>query len=299
MEDALLPTVGVVGLGIMGLPMARNLLDAGYPLVVHTRTEGRAAELVESGARWCSSPRALALDSDVVITMLPDSPDVLAVLDGENGVLAGAHSGLTWIDSSSIDPDVTRGLARSADEVGMDCLDAPVSGGEQAAIAGTLSVMVGGNRAVFERCAPILERLGSSVTYVGEVGSGQVAKLCNQVVVGCTIAAVAEALLLAARSGVDPAVVRQVMLGGFAKSRVLDVHGQRMLERTFAPGFRTALHLKDLNNALSSARASGAPLPATAAVADLMRAQLANGDGDLDHSALLTVYESFAADRSE
>jgi 2-hydroxy-3-oxopropionate reductase len=288
------PNVGVIGLGVMGLPMARNLLEAGYPLSVHTRTPGRANELVEAGAHWCPSPRAVAADSDVVLTMLPDSPDVLAVADGPEGLLAGARSGLTWIELSSIDPAVTLRLTQRAQQDGVWCLDAPVSGGEQAAIAGSLSIMVGGEREVFEKWYSLLGILGTSVIYVGGTGSGQVAKLCNQVVVGGTIAAVAEALVLAGRHGVDPSLVREAMLGGFARSRVLEVHGQRMLEQNFAPGFRTSLHLKDLTNALRAGEASDSALPVSSVVAGLMESQLSDGIGELDHSALFTVIDSLS-----
>jgi 2-hydroxy-3-oxopropionate reductase len=278
----------------MGLPMARNLLRGGHALNVHTRTPDRASELLTAGARWFPSPGAAALESDLVITMLPDSQDVRDAAYGEDGVLAGAHDRLTWIDMSSIDPSVTREVVEKARKVGLDCLDAPVSGGEQGAIDAKLSIMVGGAKPVFDRWLPVLELLGSSITYVGDTGSGQIAKLCNQVVVGCTIAAVAEALVLAERSGADPALVRGVMLGGFAQSRVLEVHGERMLEGQFAPGFRTALHLKDLRNAIASARIADAKMPLTSEVSRLMKAQVANGDGNLDHAALVRVYESMA-----
>jgi 2-hydroxy-3-oxopropionate reductase len=274
--------------------MARNLLAAGHPLNVFTRTRDRASDLLTGGARWFPSPGAAALEAKLVITMLPDSQDVLDVAYGEDGILAGAHDELAWIDMSSIDPTVTREVAEKARNAGIDCLDAPVSGGEQGAIDAKLSIMVGGPRAVFDRWLPVLDVLGGSITYVGDAGSGQIAKLCNQVVVGCTIAAVAEALVLAKRSGADPELVRMVMLGGFAQSRVLEVHGERMLEGRFAPGFRTALHIKDLRNALASAGAAGASMPLTSEVSRLMTTQLENGDGNLDHSALVTVYEAIA-----
>ena len=295
-----LPAVGFVGLGVMGLPMARNLLAAGYPLTVTTRTAARAESLLAAGAQWADSPAAAADASDVVITMLPDSPDVLGVARGDahgaGGLLAEDRPGLVWIDMSSIAPAVTTTLAREAAARGIRCLDAPVSGGEQGAIDGTLSIMVGGPRDALDECLPILEVLGGSVVHVGATGAGQVTKLCNQMIVGATIAAVAEALVLATKAGVDPAAVRQVLLGGFAQSRILDVHGQRMLDRNFRPGFRAVLHQKDLANALDAARHSASPSPLTAVVMQLLTALLANDGGDLDHSALLQVYESLAGD---
>jgi 2-hydroxy-3-oxopropionate reductase len=288
------PAIGFVGLGVMGLPMAQNLLRAGYPVTATTRTRARAESLFDGGATWAESPAAVATASAVVVTMLPDSPDVVDVARGDDGLLAGAHAGLTWIDMSSIAPGVTTMLAGEADARGVASLDAPVSGGEQGAIDGTLSIMVGGPAHVFEQCLPILEVLGGSVVRVGEHGAGQVTKLCNQMVVGTTISIVAEALVLAAKSGVDPAAVRQVLLGGFAQSRILDVHGQRMLDGDFRPGFRSVLHQKDLANALDAARGTASPSPLTAEVMQLLTALQAAEGGDLDHSALFTVYEGLA-----
>jgi 2-hydroxy-3-oxopropionate reductase len=229
--------------------------------------------------------------------MLPDSSDVLDVLNGSDGILAGANEGLVWIDTSSILPSVAREAAQRASNIGVLCLDAPVSGGEKGAIDGTLSIMVGGPRAVFDQCLPILRCLGASVVHMGDSGSGQVTKVCNQVVVGCTIAAVAEALVMATKAGVDPAKVREALLGGFAQSKVLEVHGRRMLDRAFEPGFRSVLHQKDLFNALATGRSSSSALVLTAAVSQLMAAQTAAGDGDLDHSALVKVYELLANQR--
>ncbi len=292
-----LSTLGFIGLGVMGLPMARNLLNAGYPVIVHSRSRQRADDLVSEGARWASSPSDVARAATVVVTMLPDSSDVRDVADGPSGLFAGASPGLTWIDMSSIDPQVTRSLAVRAAQFGIECLDAPVSGGERGAVDATLSIMVGGPQATFDRCLPLLSRLGGAVVRVGDTGAGQLAKVCNQIVVGCTIAAVAEALTLAGQAGVDPAAVRQVMLGGLASSRVLEVHGERMLRRTFAPGFRAVLHRKDLLNALDAARGSGSALFLTALVSELMTAQVAAGGGDLDHAALVKVYESLSGRR--
>jgi 2-hydroxy-3-oxopropionate reductase len=281
----------------MGLPMARNLLETGYPLTVCSRTPARADELVDAGARWADTPAGVASASDVVVTMLPDSPDVVAVVTGDDGVVVGAHDDLVWIDTSSIAPATTRALVAVAAPHGIRCLDAPVSGGEQGAIDATLSIMVGGPRAVFDECLPILTTLGRSVVHVGDAGAGQVTKLCNQAVVGATIAAVAEALTLAERAGVDPVVVREVLLGGFAQSRVLDAHGQRMLDRAFEPGFRAALHRKDLVNALDAARDASSPTPLTAAVEQLLAGLCAAGGSDLDHAALLLVYEELLPTR--
>jgi 2-hydroxy-3-oxopropionate reductase len=288
------PTIGFLGLGVMGLPMAANLQRAGFPLVVHSRTRERATALLEAGAAWAASPAELAGQVDVVITMVPDAPDVAAVVEGSDGVLAGARAGLTWIDMSSIAPEAARRLAGVAGQRGVACLDAPVSGGEAGAVGATLSIMVGGDEATFERCRPIFERLGTTIVRVGDTGAGQVAKVCNQIVVGCNLAAAAEALVLAAESGVDPAVVRQVLLGGLATSRVLEVHGQRMLDDAFTPGFRAVLHRKDMVNALDAGRTAGAPLPMAAVVTELLSALVANGEGDLDHSAVVRVYRTLA-----
>jgi 2-hydroxy-3-oxopropionate reductase len=275
----------------MGAPMARHLLSAGHPLVVHTRTPERAKSLIVEGADWASSPRAVALAVEVVITMLPDSPDVREVVAGDEGILsAGRGAGLTWIDMSSINPGVTRELACLATAQWVTCLDAPVSGGEAGAISATLAVMVGGDRSTFDKWEQILRRLGSQVTYVGASGAGQTAKLCNQVVVGCAIAGAAEALALAGRLGVDPAVVREVMLGGLAQSKVLDLHGQRMIEERFESGFRAELHLKDMRNVMEAAATSGSPVFMSRQVAELLERQVAAGDGDRDHSGLYLLY---------
>lgn len=292
-----LSTVGFIGLGVMGLPMARNVLGAGYELVVHTRTAARARSLEEAGAAVAASPAAVAEAVDIVITMLPDTPDVEQVAEGDDGLFAGASAGLVWIDMSSISPTTSTALAPRAAAHGVAMIDAPVSGGETGAEAGTLSIMVGGDEATFERCVPLLRTMGSSVVRVGGPGAGQVAKACNQIVVGCTLAGVAEALVLAAKAGVDAGKVREVLLGGFAQSRILDVHGERMLSGNFAPGFRASLHRKDLVNALAAGRAYGSSLLLSSLVAELLGAQVAAGDGDLDHSALVKVYEALAGAR--
>lgn len=286
--------VGFVGLGIMGLPMAANLLEAGYLAAVHSRTASRAETLIDRGARLAASAAEVAELSDVVITMLPDSPDVVQVVEGENGLLAAAGAGKTWIDMSSISPAVARRLAEAAGRAGIECLDAPVSGGERGAIDGTLSIMAGGPGATFERCLPILECLGGSIVRVGEAGAGQVAKACNQMIVGINIAAVAEALVLGAKAGVDPARIREALLGGFAQSRVLEVHGERMLNHASAPGFRIRLHQKDLGIALDMASSFGASASLSANVLQLMNASVASGGAELDHSAVAQVYEALA-----
>lgn len=293
-DNGPLQSIGFVGLGVMGLPMAQNLIRSGYQLTVYSRSMHKATALLDQGANAASTSAEVARASDLVITMLPDSPDVTAVLLGDEGLLAGAQPGLTWVDMSSIAPTVAQDLAQHAGSAGVIPLDAPVSGGEKAAIEATLSIMVGGEAQDFDRCLPVLRCLGSSVVHVGMAGAGQVAKVCNQVVVGCTIAAVAEALVLAAKAGVDPAKVREALLGGFAGSKILEVHGQRMLDGLFDPGFRQVLHRKDLANALEAARTYGSTLALSSVVAELMNAQIAAGDGDLDHSALVKVYEVLA-----
>lgn len=285
-----LATVGLIGTGVMGLPMGRRLLAAGHPLVVHSRTEHRAATLVEAGARLVADPSIVACESDVVITMLPDGPDVLEVADGPTGLFAGLRSGATWIDMSSISPVTARALAERTRGVGADWLDAPVSGGERGAIDGTLSIMVGGSIEVMERWRPLLEHLGK-LTFIGPPGAGQVAKCANQVVVGVSIAVVAEALAMVARSGIDREAVWQALMGGFAQSRVLEVHGRRMLDDAHEPGFRARLHAKDLFNALEMARDAQAAAPLTATVAQAFVELEAEGYGDYDHSALSILHD--------
>jgi 2-hydroxy-3-oxopropionate reductase len=283
--------IGFIGLGIMGRPMAANLLRAGFELTVHSRSPGPVDELVASGAERASSPREVAGASTVTITMLPDTPDVEEVLAGSDGVIDGVTSGSLVIDMSSIDPGATRNLAGAFADRGVAMLDAPVSGGERGAIDGSLSVMVGGDGPAFERALPILEVLGANIVHVGPSGAGQVAKACNQLVVASTIEAVAEALLLAERSGVDAAKVREALLGGFAGSKILEVHGQRMLDRTFDPGFRIRLHRKDARIVEDAAAATRSPIPAFAVVAHQLQRALEAGDGDRDHSGLFLELE--------
>jgi 2-hydroxy-3-oxopropionate reductase len=287
--------IGFIGLGIMGKPMARNLLAAGFELTVHSRSPEPVDELVAAGATRGSDPAAVASASDVTITMLPDTPDVEMVLAGSRGVIEGATPGSLVIDMSSIDPGATRTMAAAFHARGIAMLDAPVSGGERGAIDATLSIMVGGADDAFRRAAPIFDALGKSIVLVGPSGAGQVAKACNQLVVAATIEAVAEALLLAERSGVDAAKVREALLGGFAGSKILEVHGQRMLDRSFAPGFRIRLHRKDARIVEEAAAATRTPIPAFAVVADQLQQAVDAGDGELDHSGLFVELERVAS----
>ena len=286
--------VGFVGLGIMGKPMAANLVASGYPLTVFDLNLTAVDELVALGATGADSARAAAAAADVVITMLPESPHVEAAVLGPSGVAEGIREGALFIDMSSIAPATSRKVAAVLAERGVDALDAPVSGGEPAAQAGELSIMVGGSEAGVERAQAIFDVLGKSTTHIGDAGAGQVTKAANQVVVGLTIQAVAEALVLARKAGVDPARVRTALLGGFAQSRILELHGQKMLDGAYEPGFKLRLHRKDLGIALQLAREEGVPLFATAQAAALMDALLAQGAGERDHAALATVYEQLA-----
>lgn len=289
-----LPKIGFIGLGIMGRPMAKNLIKAGYSLVVYDIVPAGVEDVVTAGAQAAGSNKDVAAQSDVVITMLPDSPDVEAAMLGASGVFEGIRPGMTLIDMSSISPVTARKLAAMAAERGVDMLDAPVSGGDVGAINATLAIMCGGKQEVFDRCLPILQVMGKNITLVGEAGAGQVCKACNQIVVALTIDAVAEALVLAQKAGVDPAKVRQALMGGFAQSRILEVHGQRMLDRNFNPGFRVRLHIKDLNVALSAGREYGAALPGTAMVMEMLKSLGATGHLNDDHSAIARVIEGMA-----
>ncbi|MBI4529727.1 MAG: 2-hydroxy-3-oxopropionate reductase [Deltaproteobacteria bacterium] len=289
-----MPVIGFIGLGIMGKPMARNLMKSGYPLVVHNRSRPSVEELGKEGAQTAASPEEVMLRAHILITMLPDSPDVEQVYAGERGIFTAGKPGTLLIDMSSISPVVTRKLAAEAETLGLEMLDAPVSGGEAGAISATLSIMIGGEASAVERAMPIFQVLGKNIVHVGGTGAGQVAKAANQVVVGVTIAAVSEALVLAAKAGVDPAKVREVLLGGFAQSKILDAHGQKMLERNFKPGFRIRLHEKDLKIALGAGGEYGVPLMVTGLVAQMMSAMRSMGSGDLDHSGLVTLIEQMA-----
>jgi len=287
--------IGFIGLGIMGKPMARNLLKAGYQLVVHNRSRGPVEELQREGAEGAGSPAEVAERSDVIITMLPDTPDVRQVVEGERGVLEGIRQGSLLIDMSTISPIATRELASRVEERGAHMLDAPVSGGDVGAQQGTLSIMVGGREEDFQRALPIFQVLGKTITYLGPSGSGQVVKACNQIVVALTIEAVSEALVLGAKAGVDPAKIVQVLMGGMAGNRVLEMRKDNFLGHTFTPGFKVALHHKDLGIALQTGRELGVPLPATALVDQAFAALEARGRSQQDHTALITLLEELAS----
>jgi len=283
--------IGFIGLGVMGKPMAKHLVSAGHSLVVHNRSRGAADELVAAGAKAAASPAEVARASDVVITMLPDTPDVERVIAGDAGVLAGLKQGAVVIDMSSISPVATERLATLVSEKGGAMLDAPVSGGEIGAINASLSIMVGGDEATFHRMKPVLDVMGNKerVVYIGRSGAGQICKICNQVAIGGALAGVSEAFALARKTGVDAARVRQALLGGFAASRVLEVHGERMLVDNYKPGFRARLYQKDMRLASEAASANGVAMPATAIVSQLVNALVASGGADLDYAALGTV----------
>jgi 2-hydroxy-3-oxopropionate reductase len=278
----------------MGEPMARTLMRAGFDLLVHTRTSAKAQPLVREGARELGSAAEVAAGSDVVITMLPDSPDVVAVMNGEQGVLAGAQPGMTWIDMSTILPSVARQLSQEAGERQVASLDAPVSGGPPGAAEGTLSIMVGGSKEDFDRWQPLLRCIGKSVLYMGGSGAGQVTKACNQIMVAGNLTAVAEALVFGSKAGVDPAAIRGALLGGYAGSRMLEVYGQRMIERNFDPGFFVRLQRKDLHIVLEMAHEMSVSTPVAGLVAQLLNGLVATGQGELDASAIVQLYERLA-----
>ncbi len=287
--------LGFIGLGIMGAPMAAHLIKAGHEVFLTTRSQ-IPADLLTAQAVACKSAAEVAEHADIVFMMLPDTPDVAKVLFGENGVAAGLTNskGKTVVDMSSISPMETKDFANRINALGADYLDAPVSGGEVGAKAASLTIMVGGPEAAFTRVKPLFELMGKNVTLVGGNGDGQTCKVANQIIVALNIAAVGEALLFASKSGADPAKVRQALMGGFAASRILEVHGERMIKRTFNPGFRIGLHQKDLGLALAGARTLGVALPQTASAAQLMQVCSANGMQDLDHSALVRALEVMA-----
>ena len=285
--------LGFIGLGIMGAPMAQHLLAAGHQVFLHSRS-GVPATLLGAGGLACSSAQQVAQQADIIFMMLPDTPDVARVLFGESGLAVGLSAGKTVVDMSSISPMETKDFAQKINAQGCDYLDAPVSGGQVGAKAASLTIMVGGPLVAFERLRPLFELMGKNITLVGGNGDGQTCKVANQIIVALNIAAVGEALLFASKAGADPAKVRQALMGGFAASRILEVHGERMIKRTFAPGFRIGLHQKDLNLALQGARALGVALPQTASAAQLMQVCSANGMQDLDHSALVRSLEIMA-----
>jgi 2-hydroxy-3-oxopropionate reductase len=288
--------IGFIGLGVMGKPMAKHLVAAGHKLTVHNRSQPAVDELVSAGATAAASPAAVARASSVVITMLPDTGDVERVLTGSDGVLAGLQKGSVVIDMSSISPAVTEQLARLVQEKGGSMIDAPVSGGEIGAINAALSIMAGGDEATFNRVRPILEAMGNKerIVLIGRSGAGQICKVCNQIAIGGALAGVSEAFALAKKAGVDAARVRQALLGGFAASRVLEVHGERMLVDNYKPGFRARLYQKDLRIANEAAAANAVAIPATAIVTQLINALVASGGADLDYAALGTVLVKMA-----
>jgi 2-hydroxy-3-oxopropionate reductase len=290
-------TIGFIGLGIMGRPMAHNLLKAGFALIVHNRHQEVTDEFIAAGARAVSRPGELAAASDVVITMLPGPAEVEEVLSGPGGVIEGAHARLVAIDMSTTSPLATSTLVARMAGHGISMLDAPVSGGEKGASAGTLSIMVGGDENAFERCLPVFEAMGKTIVHVGGSGAGQVVKACNQIVVALVIEAVSEALVLGSKAGVDPAKILQVLGGGLAANRVMELRGASMLAHDFAPGGRVRFHHKDLAFALETARRFGVPLPVTAQVDQMFASLEVKGLGDLDHSALLLYLEELAAHR--
>jgi 2-hydroxy-3-oxopropionate reductase len=285
--------IGFIGLGIMGTPMAGNLIKGGHTVFTHTRGEIPAV-LLEAGARPCASGAEVARQADIVITMVPDTPHVEDVLFKPDGVAAGLSKGKLVVDMSSISPVATKDFARRINALGCEYLDAPVSGGEVGAKAATLTIMVGGSEAAFDKMKPIFELMGKNITLVGGNGDGQITKVANQIIVALNIEAVGEALLLAAKAGADPAKVRQALMGGFANSRILEVHGERMVKRTFDPGFRIELHQKDLNLALTTARQLGVSLPNTATAQELFNACAAHGGAKWDHSGMVRALEKMA-----
>jgi 2-hydroxy-3-oxopropionate reductase len=286
--------IGFIGLGIMGGPMARNLVEAGYDVVVYNRSRGVVEELKKEGATGATGPRDVAENSDVVITMLPDSPDVEAVVSGEGGVLEGLRDGSLLVDMSTISPVVTEELAAAVEKNGASMLDAPVSGGDVGAQQGTLSIMVGGSEEDFERARPLFEVMGGTVNHVGPTGAGQVVKAANQVVVALTIEAVSEALVLGSKGGVAPEKILDVLGGGLAGNKVMEVKREKFLSHDFSPGFRSELHHKDLGIALAAAREYGISLPNTAAVDQMLQTMKKKGWGGEDHSALLRVIEDLS-----
>lgn len=291
--------VGFIGLGLMGRPMALNLLKAGYAVHVWARREATLAPLLAAGATAADSPAALAREVEVLITMVADAPDVEQIAFGPQGVIEGARPGLILIDMSTIAPAAAQAIATRLAAHGVTMLDAPVSGGEVGAIAGTLTIMVGGPAEAFERARPLFEAMGRSVTHIGEAGAGQVAKACNQIITGVGVAAVAEALNFAAASGVDGARVREALLGGFAYSKILENHGQRMLDRNFKPGFKAWMHQKDLRIVMEEAHRLGLALPAAAISAQLFNAMVGSGLGEEDSIAVLKLLETLSGRAAE
>ncbi len=286
--------LGLIGLGIMGKPMAKNLLKAGYDLTVFDLNQAAVEELAAAGAKKAESAKTLAAEADVIMTMLPNSPHVKQVVLGAGGVLESARPGVIFVDMSSINPIAAREIAKALEAKDIQMLDAPVSGGEPKAVDGTLSFMVGGKPEVFEKVRPILEKMGASVVLCGDVGAGNVTKLCNQIVVACNIAGLAEALMLGQKAGVSPETIYKAIRGGLAGSTVMDAKAPMMMNRNFKPGFRIDLHIKDLNNVMDAAQSVDAPTPLSAQVLEMMKVLHGLGDGSLDHSALARYYERLA-----
>jgi len=286
--------VGFIGLGIMGRPMARNLLRAGYPLVVHNRSRGPVDELVGAGAKAAGSPREVAAQCDVLITMLPNSPDVELVALGKDGIIEGARRGMLYADMSTISPIVSQKVGKALEARGVPMLDAPVSGGEKGAIDGALSIMVGGDRAAFEKLLPVFQAMGKTITHLGPLGAGGFTKLANQIIVAVNLTALGEALTLARKAGLDRELTLKALGGGLAGSRCLDQKSPNYIAGEYRPGFKIDLHYKDLGLIMESARSLGVPLPATAVVQELFSALRVKGRGQLDHSAVITLLEDLA-----
>ena len=286
--------IGFIGLGIMGAPMAGHLIDGGHTLFTAINRSPAPQTLLDKGLTVCGSPQEVAAAADIVITMVPDTPDVERVLFAPQGVAAGLSAGKTVVDMSSISPIATKAFAERIEALGCDYVDAPVSGGEVGAKAASLTIMAGGTQAAFERVGPLFALMGKNITHVGGTGDGQTCKVANQIIVALTIEAVGEALVFASKAGADPAKVRQALMGGFASSKILEVHGERMVRRTFDPGFRIELHQKDLNLALDGARALGVSLPNTATAQELFNACGAHGGSGWDHSAMVRALEWLA-----
>ena len=286
--------IGFIGLGLMGKPMARNLMKSGFDLIVHNRSRAAVDQLVSEGADSADSPKEAAASADVIITMLPEDPHVTEVVSAANGVIESIRQDAVLMDMSTISPTTTRTLAEMVAARGAHMLDAPVSGGVEAATGANLTIMVGGKAEIFERVLPIFQKLGKNINHIGDHGAGQVTKAANQIIVGLTLQAVAEALIFAKKSGVDPAKVRRAIMGGYAQSRVLELHGQRMLDRNFQPGGKITSHRKDLEIVLSVAKELGICLPGTAMISQLFNAVVAHDGSDWDHSAIVTVLESMS-----
>ena len=285
--------IGFIGLGIMGKPMAANLIKGGHTLFLTSRS-GVPKELTDAGGKACANAKVVAQKADIIITMVPDTPDVEKVLFSSNGVAEGLSKGKTVIDMSSISPMDTKAFAKKINDLGCDYVDAPVSGGEVGAKNAALTIMCGGTQAAFDRVKPLFDLMGKNITLVGGIGDGQTCKVCNQIIVALNIEAVSEALVFASKAGADPAKVRQALMGGFAASRILEVHGERMIKRTFDPGFRIELHQKDLSLALAGARAMGVALPNTATAQELFNTCVANGGAKWDHSGMVKALERMA-----